>query len=990
MMQFLPFKRLTLFPRGGYCFHQRRSVPLFITLVLALSPLTPFGVSAAPRMPVFQIDGPKQVNPGEPISLTLSIRGASDVAAFETSILFDPSAAEFDGLETSTNSVHSLGRDVGQLAAVETPYGAAVGIYSCTVSNCLDNKSPRHSRGAGGSVRLGTVTLIGNKTGTLAITFDAVKVVDAAGNPIPVSVPSAAITVQVGSGGSISQTPSPAAGGPFFASPPGRWKLPSTGKGKAGPFSTTGSGTVTHADVMEVAMAWENLRARGNPCGPGIDPRLDVNHDGCIDVADVQLVAANYGPTNSSINSSATGVNSAATTQATSSTFVVNSTGDEDDINKGNNVCMTSVGTCTLRAAIAEANNTSGPNTINFNIPGGGVQTIHLNSQLPTLWDTTGPTTIDGYTQPGASPNTDPLADNAAIMVQVEGGGYDQYDASAITSAGNVIRGLAFYAFHRTLWIYGKGASGNVIVGDFIGTDATGTAHATAIGDAEAHGIKIEQGASRTIVGRPNLADRNVISGNARSGIGIWHNSSNSEVVQNNIIGLSPDGTRRLANWLHGVDMNYGTEGDLIGGTGQYQHNVASGNNFNGIDVSHGATTELNKIVGNFIGTNLSGTSSPDYTYNLRYGIRVKDGVSYNTITDNVIGGMNNHVTDGGGNVGIVVLDSTTSHNTFQRNRIGVSLDGTAMPNGTGMQVFGTNNTFGPDNIIANNVGPGIEIETGASGNTITQNSIFGNAGPGIQLDSGANNGIGVPTISSATLSSVSGAACASCTIEVFIADGGIGAAGEGQTLVGSGSANASGAFEIVVAGVNSGDEITATATDGSGNTSQFAANVSAGGGTPPPAIALPGRLEAENYRDGGEGVGYHDTTRGNTGGAYRQDDVDIQTCTDSTTTSGSTCYNVGWTAAGEWLAYDVNVSNDGSYTFAIRVASPNIGKSLHLELDGTNISGSIAVPNTGGWQAWQTITTAPISLPAGNHTFEIVDNTNGFNLNYVEVAAAP
>jgi CSLREA domain-containing protein len=984
MVPFLPFERLTLFP-------QRSAMPLLIALVLVLSSLVPFGVSAAPPMPTLQIDGPKQVNPGEPISLTLSIRGARDVAAFETSVLFDPSAAEFDGLEALTNSVHSLGRDVGQLAAVETPYGAAIGFYSCAVSNCLDNKSSRHSHGAGGNVHLGTVTLIGDKAGTLAITFDAVKVVDSAGNPIAISVPTSVITVQVGSGASISRAPSPAAGGPFFPSPPGRWKLSGTGKGKAGPFSTTGTGTVTNADVMEAAMAWGNLRARGNPCGPGIDPRLDVNHDGCIDVADVQAVAANYGPSNSSsIESPAAGVSSAAKAQATSSTFVVNSTGDEDDINKGDGVCMTSAGTCTLRAAIAEANNISGPNTINFNIPGSGVQTIHLNTQLPSLWDTTGSTTIDGYTQPGASPNTDPLADNAAIMVQVEGGGYDQYDALAITSSSNVIRGLAFYAFHRPLWIYGKGASGNVIVGDFVGTDVTGTAHATAAGDAEAHGIKIEQGASRAIIGRPNLADRNVISGNARSGVGIWHFPSNNVTIQNNIFGLSPDGTRRLSNQLHGVDMNYGTQSDIIGGTGQYEHNVMSGNNYNGVDVSHSPSTSLNKIVGNFVGTDLSGTSSPSYTYNLRYGIRVKDGVTYNNVTDNIVGGMKNHVTDGNGNVGIAVLDSTTSHNTFQRNRVGVSLNGTAIPNNIGMAVYGTNNTIGPGNIIADNAGPGIEVETGAVDNTITQNSIFGNAGPGIQLDSGGNNNLAAPTISSATLSSVSGTACASCTIEVFVADGGTGAPGEGKTLVGSSSADASGVFTITVDGVNSGDEITATATDGSGDTSQFAANLPAGGGAPPSAITLPGHFEIEDYRPGGEGVGYHDTTAGNTGGAYRQDNVDIQTCTDPTTPSGQTCYNVGWIAAGEWLAYNVNVSNGGSYTFAIRVASANSGKSLHVELDGTNISGSISVPNTGGWQKWQTITTSALSLKAGNHTLKIVDDTDGFNLNYVDVTAMP
>jgi CSLREA domain-containing protein len=981
---------MLLFLRRCRSLYHRRFSPLVVGLVsllsilIALGPAIPVGVTAAPPMAMLQIEGTTQIDPGGQIDLKLSIRNGNDVAGFESSVLFDPSAAEFAGLQVADNSVHSLGRDVGQLAAVETSYGASIGFYSCPGSNCLDNKSPRKFHGAGGTVALGTLSLIGDAEGKLAITFDAVKAVDASGNTIPLANPSPTFFVQVGSGGATSQSaPAATSSGPVHTSPPGRWKLPGVGVGRPGPFSTTGTGTVTNADVMEVAMAWENLRARSNPCGADVDPRLDVNHDGCIDVADVQAVAANYSPTNTSrTESPASGVSPSVSAQATSTTFVVNSTGDQDDVNKGDGICQTSAGTCTLRAAVAEANNDSGPNTINFNIPGTGVQTIHLNSPMHTIFDTTGGTTIDGYTQPGSSPNTDPMADNAKIMIQIQGGGYTQYDAMAISSAGNVIRGLAFFNFHRTLWFYGKGATDNVVVGDFVGTNAAGTAHATAIGDAEAHGIKIEQGAARTTVGRPNLADRNVISGNARSGVGIWHGGSNDEVVQNNIIGLSPSGTARLSNYLHGVDMNYGTKGDIIGGTGQYEHNVMSGNNYNGIDVSHTAGTSFNHVVGNFVGTNLAGTASPGFTYNLRYGIRVKDGVANNTITDNVVGGMSGHVTDGNGDIGIIVLDSTTNTNTFQRNRVGISLNGTAMPNGTGMVVYGHDNVIGPDNVIADNAGAGIEIQSGAVRNTITKNSIFGNGGLGIKLDSGGNNGIGAPVITTVTTSQVSGTACASCTVEAFIADGGAGAPGEGKTFVGSGTAGSNGSFTVNVTGVSSGNEITATATDGSGNTSPFAANVQVGGGSQ--AINLPGHFESEDYNPGGEGTGYHDTTAGNTGGAYRQDDVDIQATQDSSGT-----YNVGWIAAGEWLAYTVNVNSAGSYTFALRVASPNNGTSLHIELDGSNISGSIAVPNTGGWQTWQTVTTSAINLPAGTHVLLIVANTSGFNLNYVDVAAA-
>src|SRR5215207_2642842 len=94
-------------------------------------------------------------------------------------------------------------------------------------------------------------------------------------------------------------------------------------------------------------------------------------------------------------------------------TLTVNSTADDYDDWAGNGICATSTGACTLRAAIQEANKHSGPDTIAFDIPGSNVQTIQLQSTLPNLNDTTGPTTIDGYTQPGSAPNTDPLVSNA-------------------------------------------------------------------------------------------------------------------------------------------------------------------------------------------------------------------------------------------------------------------------------------------------------------------------------------------------------------------------------------------------------------------------------------------------------------------------------------------------------------------------------------------------------------------------------------------------
>lgn len=153
-----------------------------------------------------------------------------------------------------------------------------------------------------------------------------------------------------------------------------------------------------------------------------------------------------------------------------------------------------------------------------------------------------------------------------------------------------------------------------------------------------------------------------------------------------------------------------------------------------------------------------------------------------------------------------------------------------------------------------------------------------------------------------------------------------------------------------------------------------------------PDMIELPGLLEVEDYRAGGQGVGYNDTTAGNSGGAYRADDVDIQACNDPSSVS---CHNVGWIANGEWLEYVVNFDDSGTYTFIARVASPNGGKRFHLMLDQTNVSGSIEIPTTGGYQTWTDISTQAVSISAGTYRLRFVAETNGFNLNYLVVTNA-
>ncbi len=154
------------------------------------------------------------------------------------------------------------------------------------------------------------------------------------------------------------------------------------------------------------------------------------------------------------------------------------------------------------------------------------------------------------------------------------------------------------------------------------------------------------------------------------------------------------------------------------------------------------------------------------------------------------------------------------------------------------------------------------------------------------------------------------------------------------------------------------------------------------GGISPYKQHTIPGRIEAEDYDLGGEDIAYHDTTPGNSGGAYRQDDVDIET------TAGEGTPNVGWVRNGEWLAYDVNVSRTGPtvltpYLLTMRVASPYAGRTVALTLDGEAV-GTIAVPNTGSFSRYTTVQ-APVTLRAGQHGLKMTFQGDGQNVNWLE-----
>lgn len=145
---------------------------------------------------------------------------------------------------------------------------------------------------------------------------------------------------------------------------------------------------------------------------------------------------------------------------------------------------------------------------------------------------------------------------------------------------------------------------------------------------------------------------------------------------------------------------------------------------------------------------------------------------------------------------------------------------------------------------------------------------------------------------------------------------------------------------------------------------------------------SIPGRIEAENYDLGGQGVAHYDFDNVNEGTSdYRSGDgVDIETTQDI---DGG--YNIGYVRSGEWLAYTVDVQSAGNYDLDLRMAAEGEGKTLHIEFNGEDVTGPVSVPNTQGWQTWETVSIQDIELTEGEHDMRIVFNSDYMNLNYIQ-----
>jgi CSLREA domain-containing protein len=469
---------------------------------------------------------------------------------------------------------------------------------------------------------------------------------------------------------------------------------------------------------------------------------------------------------------------------ATAKVFTVNVNGDGHDANPGDGICETSIsGNCSLRAAIEEANVTVDKDTINFSIPGTGVHTITPNSVLP---DITNPVVIDGYSQLGASTNTEANSgDNAVLLIHLQGSNAGVGATGLnITAGGSTVKGLVINSFSGTAinLTSGAGNGGNTIQGNFIGTNPAGTA---AFGNAG--GVSVTDSGAN-LIGGLHAADRNVMSGN---GTAVQINSGTGNLVQNNFIGTNAAGNAALPNNPAcdcGAVRVLGTsDNTTIGGLGEAR-NLISGNSKHGVEIGVSGFVNVptrTKIQHNTIGTGILGNP-------LGNG---GSGVLINGTRDTIIGGA--------GDTG---------------NRIAF------------------NGANGVTNIIGD-------------GNQILSNSIFSNGKLGIDLnddgvtpndagdaDSGPNLFNNFPVITSVsrndevalingTLNSIPGT---SFRIEFFSNQScNPSGNGEGQTLIGSintetdefGNAAISAAAPI---SSFFGNFVTATATDSNGNTSEF------------------------------------------------------------------------------------------------------------------------------------------------------------------------
>jgi hypothetical protein len=532
----------------------------------------------------------------------------------------------------------------------------------------------------------------------------------------------------------------------------------------------------------------------------------------------------------------------------------------------------------------------STPNTIDFNIPSsqGPIYDIALSSALPAI---TSPVILNGYSQPGASANTNGpgLADNAVLNIEIDGTNAGSgANGLVITAGASTIKGLVIANFgsQSSGSTGGNGivlqtAGGDLVAGNFIGTDSTGTT-----AKPNSIGILISAGATNNTVGGTTSAARNLISGNAGSGVVIGSSSdvsaTSGNVVAGNDIGTDVSGLLPLGNGFgsspagDGVDLiGVHSINNTIGGSVAAAGNLISGNAYDGIYLSQASddTLEFN-LVGADTAKNFTNTSIGNADDGIDLVNAAMITIAKNLVVNNRTGGIglfspqtsddlisNNEIILNDGN-GILFCSCGDGGSAIYGNLIGTDSSGTVNlgNKGNGIDIGSANNTIGGvaaglANVIAFNTKAGIALEQlyTDTGNTLSGNSIYSNQTLGIDLgntgvplanhaggsQAGPNHLLNYPVLTSASASSssttitgsVTGTAGQTLTIQFFsntAAD--LSGYGQGQTYVGSttvttnSSGNAS--FTFVAPSNIVGQSLSATATDASGDTSEFAKDI--------------------------------------------------------------------------------------------------------------------------------------------------------------------
>jgi CSLREA domain-containing protein len=384
-------------------------------------------------------------------------------------------------------------------------------------------------------------------------------------------------------------------------------------------------------------------------------------------------------------------------------------------------------GAGSLRQAMLDANATAGADTIVFNIPGGGVQTINLSIALPEITD---PVVIDAATQPGYA---------SAPLVELNGSLAGTGSGFSITAGGSTIRGFAIGRFSSGAGITLKNNGNNVIQGNYVGLDATGT-----LRRGNNRGIELSS-CSNNVIGGTSAAARNVISSNSFQGISI---TGSDNQITGNFIGTNAAGTAGLGNGINGVEIfniaGPASTNNVIGGSAAGAGNLISGNQ-TGVSVNSSGTV----IQGNLIGTDYSGT------------LAIANGTGINASAANtVIGGLtagSRNVISGNNGDGVAFGGLGSS---LQGNFIGTDITGTitlgnggsGVVTGNGALVGGTtpaarnvisgNHGFGNISLGSNNAGAQATVQGNFIGTDLTGTIALTNPLPGISI-SGSGNLIG-------------------------------------------------------------------------------------------------------------------------------------------------------------------------------------------------------------------------------------------------------